>query len=169
MDKVAGIVLAGGKSSRMGTNKALMIFRGKPLVEHMCGLLRQAECADVHIAGEVPGYEGIRDAKCHEGPACVMVDLLHRFNGIYRKILFVPVDMPLIQVKSLRHLLVQDGSVYYRDHPLPACLETGEFASARAVKEVLLLAGGQALDLLPEWEKGMANINTQKEWEEFAS
>ena len=37
--KIAGVVLAGGKSSRMGKNKAMLIYNGKPLLNHMVGIL----------------------------------------------------------------------------------------------------------------------------------
>lgn len=168
MDKVGGIVLAGGKSSRMGTDKALITFRGRALVEHMSELLRQAGCMSVHISGDVPGYNGIPDAVRHDGPARAMVDLLRRFDGIYKRLLFVPVDMPLIEINLLLHLVNQNGNAYYSNYPLPACLKTGEFSSASSVKEILASMGAKALVLPPEWEGGMANINTPKEWDEVA-
>jgi molybdopterin-guanine dinucleotide biosynthesis protein A len=168
-ESTAGIVLAGGKSSRMGRNKALMIYRGRPLAEHMADLLRQAGCAETHISGEIPGYDCIPDAVRHDGPGRAMIDLLRRFQDRHQRLLFVPVDMPLIEVNSLRHLLSQTGSVHYKEHPLPACLMTGDSGSSDSVRDVLALAGARAIDLPPEWENGMANINTQKEWEEVAS
>ena len=54
-NKIAGIVLAGGKSSRMGQNKALLSYRGQPLIEHMQRLIGQAGLQDVYISGDVPG------------------------------------------------------------------------------------------------------------------
>jgi molybdopterin-guanine dinucleotide biosynthesis protein A len=167
-EKTAGVVLAGGKSSRMGRSKALMEYRGYPLVKHMTELLRQAGCGTVHISGDVPGYDGIPDAVRHDGPGRAMIDLLRRFQSDYERLLFVPVDMPLIEINALRHLINQNGSVYYRDHPLPACLTTGDFGFSGSVRGVLASAGAQAANLPPAWEGGMANINTQKQWEELA-
>lgn len=165
----AGIILAGGKSSRMGQNKALMNYRGKSWIDHMEEMLRQAGCADVHISGEIAGYDCIPDAVRHDGPARAMLDLLRYFEKRYERLLFAPVDMPLIQVNSLRHLLSQNGSVYYKEHPLPACIMTGDFGSSCSVREVLVSAGAVNLDIRAEWKEGMANVNTKKEWEDITS
>ena len=166
----AGIVLAGGQSSRMGTSKALLDYHGKPLIEHMINLLRQAGCVDVHISGDVPGYRGIPDAVRHDGPARAMLALLRHFKDHYERLLFVPVDMPLIAVNSLRHLMSQNGSVFYNAYPLPACLNTmGISPSCDSVREVLASAAAKGIDLPQEWAGGMANINTKKEWENIES
>ena len=45
---VGAYVLAGGKSSRMGRDKALLELAGKPLVRHAVTKLRRV-CEDVHI------------------------------------------------------------------------------------------------------------------------
>lgn len=153
----------------MGQNKALLLYQGFPMVEHMTELLCQAGCNDVYISGEVPGYDGIPDAVRHDGPACAMAGLLASSKDRYERILFVPVDMPLIQIKSLQRLLGQNNSVYYQGYNLPACIRTGKFDLSCSVRELLALAGAQALDLPPEEKSGMMNINTKKEWEELAS
>lgn len=39
MTEITGIILAGGRSSRFGTDKALALYRGKPLISHVAGCL----------------------------------------------------------------------------------------------------------------------------------
>ena len=60
MDKVdstlIGLVLAGGRSRRMGQDKALMRYQGKPLFEHAAALLNEAGCKQVLISRNQPGY-----------------------------------------------------------------------------------------------------------------
>ena len=51
--EVSGYVLAGGRSSRMGTDKALLPLAGKPLVQHAVTKLRRV-CEEVHILGSNP-------------------------------------------------------------------------------------------------------------------
>lgn len=52
-EAVGGYVLAGGKSSRMGTEKALLELGGKPLIAHAVAKLR-AVCSNVSILGSNP-------------------------------------------------------------------------------------------------------------------
>ena len=50
---ITGYILAGGRSSRMGTDKALLQLAGKPLISHAVTKLRHI-CADVYILGSNP-------------------------------------------------------------------------------------------------------------------
>lgn len=169
MAKTAGIVLAGGRSARMGTNKALLLYKNIPLVEHMGQLLRQAGLVDVYISGDVPGYDCINDAVRHDGPAQAMHNLLGRFESDYERLLFVPVDMPLIEVQVLNELMGHDGSVYYDGYPLPTCLSTGrETGDYHAVRDLLTAKKARRIDLAPAHKKSMSNINTQQDWEIIA-
>jgi len=53
---VTGIILAGGKSSRMGKDKGLIVFEGKPLVEYQIELLEPL-CDQIIISANQLGYE----------------------------------------------------------------------------------------------------------------
>ncbi len=155
----------------MGSCKALLRYHGVPLVEHMQNLLRQAGLNNVFISGDVPEYDCVHDAVRHDGPAKAMYDLLHRFQRDYQRILFVPVDMPLLQTDTLRDLLAQSGSVYYSDYPLPACLVTGglgEYSDFTSVRDLLMYWMARPVHFTAS-PKNMANINTQQEWKDIAS
>ena len=170
MDNVAGIVLAGGKSSRMGTCKALLGYDGRPLVEHMSQLLQQAGCEHVYISGAVPGYECIPDITPFDGPAQAMAAMLMRFKGVHSRLLFVPVDMPLIHVNVLKNLLSYEKDAFYANHPLPACLATGAIEGGMcSVKDLLLLRRAEGVPLPLKFRRCMSNCNTKEEWEALAS
>lgn len=170
--EIAGVVLAGGRSSRMGTNKALLRYRGRPLVEYMGDLLRQAGCNKIYISGEVNGYDCIPDKSLHDGPSYAMANILKLFDGVYRKVLFVPVDMPLIKVKALQNLLICDKNAYYTGYPLPACLVTGGDSNVNAsssVKELLVYMNAAQIEISETVQTGMVNVNTQEEWKGIIS
>lgn len=167
---IAGVVLAGGRSSRMGVNKALLRYENMPLVEHMVRLLWEAGCRDVFISGEVQGYECIPDITSHAGPAHAMAGLLRKFSGLHDALLFVPVDMPLLAAEDLHELMLHAGSVSYERCPLPALIETGEGTpDCFSVRELLEKAGAIVLPLQEGQEKRMLNVNTPQEWEVIAS
>jgi molybdenum cofactor cytidylyltransferase len=52
--KIAGVILAAGTASRMGTPKQLMMFRGKPLLEHVLDNARRTRLAPLIV---VLGHE----------------------------------------------------------------------------------------------------------------
>ncbi len=164
--RIAGVVLAGGLSRRMGQSKALMAYKGVPLVEHMSGLLRDAGVDDVLISGAVEGYDTIADETPAMGPVGGITSVMVKYPD-YQRYLFVPVDMPLVAVEALRMLAAcQDGG-YFTGYPLPACLVPP--VSARAggsVRNLLAGCGVKALDCPSNLSFGMKNINTPQEWAE---
>jgi CTP:molybdopterin cytidylyltransferase MocA len=60
-----GVVLAGGLSSRMGRDKALLLWQGRPLIERQIAVLHEAGVDSVHISGERPDYQGVADSVAH--------------------------------------------------------------------------------------------------------
>lgn len=71
--RVAGLALAGGRSSRFGSEKALALLEGRPLLQHVCATL-DTVCAVVAVS-----------AKPGSGAAALATDLelpvLHDLEG----------------------------------------------------------------------------------------
>jgi molybdopterin-guanine dinucleotide biosynthesis protein A len=94
---IGGYVLAGGKSSRMGRDKALLELGGKPLIEHAVIKLRRV-CEDVQILSNRTELERFAPlvVDLHEG--CGPMGGLEAALGHSRHTwsLFMPVDMPFL-------------------------------------------------------------------------
>ncbi|MEE1753837.1 nucleotidyltransferase family protein [Streptomyces sp. SP18CS02] len=69
---IAGLLLAAGGGRRLGGRpKALLEHRGRPLVEHAVGVLREAGCEVVHV---VLGAAADRVRETAALPGCVLID-----------------------------------------------------------------------------------------------
>ena len=97
MPQIGGYVLAGGKSSRMGTSKALLQLGGRALVERAVSKLARL-CPDVKILGSDPllaRYASlVPDVHMDCGPLggieAALLDSRHDWN------LILPVDVPFL-------------------------------------------------------------------------
>jgi len=100
---VHGFVLAGGKSSRMGEDKALLQFCGRPMVEIAVEKLR-GFCAEVWIAGNRKDLAGfapvVMESRMGVGPAAGVEAGLGAAGQEWA--MFVPVDVPLVPGELLR-------------------------------------------------------------------
>lgn len=93
----AGFVLAGGLSSRMGADKALIEFRGQPLVAHALAILRGAGL-DATIAGSRSALGAyapvVEDSHPGLGPLGGICSAFASTAASWA--VFVPVDLPLL-------------------------------------------------------------------------
>jgi molybdopterin-guanine dinucleotide biosynthesis protein A len=100
--EVGGYVLAGGKSSRMGGDKALLELAGKPLVQHAVTKLRRV-CAEVHVLGGRVELEEfaplVRDLHAGCGPLGGIEAALEHSRFEWN--LFLPVDVPFLPTAFL--------------------------------------------------------------------
>jgi len=104
-------VLAGGKSSRMGRDKALLELAGRPLIERAVSTLRQV-CSDVFILSGLAALGQfaplVRDAHPECGPlGGVEAALLHS-SGDW--VLIVPVDVPFLTADFLKAWVTDIGA-----------------------------------------------------------
>lgn len=104
---ITGVVLAGGKSERMGEDKGLMPFRGKPLVAYPLQLMEQF-CSEILISAHNQaytsfGYPVVADQVSGLGPMGGLYScMLSSANDLH---LFLSCDMPLISPAIIRLML----------------------------------------------------------------
>ena len=103
---MAGFVLAGGRSRRMGRDKALLSCGQTTLLEHALGVLRTV-CDDVAIAGSRDDLSSfapvIADEFADSGPLSGMHAALKQSQYAWN--LFLAVDLPLIEPAHANMLL----------------------------------------------------------------
>ncbi|MEA9785175.1 molybdenum cofactor guanylyltransferase [Xanthomonas campestris] len=134
-----GVVLAGGRSSRMGQDKALLPWHGRPLLAQMQALLLQAGAQQVLVSGNYPQFAGIADARADLGPLGGLASVIDRVaDGT--TLLVVPVDMPLLSGALLARLLVPPDArcATFEDEMLPMRVQVD--AQLRAILAQLLEA-----------------------------
>lgn len=163
---IAGVILAGGRSSRMGQNKALLDYHGKPLIEHMMDILHRSGIQEVFISGSVDGYECIPDSVPFHGPAFAIRDILRTRPG-YKSYLFLPVDMPRLKPEVLRELMTHKEGGYFIGWPLPVFLSPPlTITETSSVQDFIDAQGLYPIDIPTAFENCFVNTNTPQEWKE---
>lgn len=94
--RLLGAVLAGGQSRRFGSDKALVLVDGKPLLRHALDALSRACSAVVVVGRDWPGLVRVED---HPGPglgplAGLCGALLWAGRHGFAELLCAPCDMP---------------------------------------------------------------------------
>lgn len=147
---VAGIVLAGGRSSRMGRDKALIEFNGTPLLDRSVKLLSGYGVRDVKVSGNYAGYNCIPDPQAHIGPAAALAHILQALHSdsLYDYVLALAVDMPYIDSKILDDLLEHPEGAYFNGKHFPALLPVRQIKSDFKNEAVLALYDSLALKSL---------------------
>lgn len=104
-------ILAGGKSSRMGTDKGLMMFEGEPMIKRIIDRLQQV-VEKVVVISDNPFYkdfdvEVIGDVIRNIGPAGGIYSAMH--HEPERSFFIVSCDMPFITPAAVRYV-ISEGS-----------------------------------------------------------
>lgn len=109
-DDVSAIILGGGKSSRMGRPKALLLFDGEPLIVHIARALESLFSDIVIVAA--PGQELpalpvtlVRDEVAYQGP---VGGIYYGLSAASREIGFVTsCDVPFLSLPLISFLISQ--------------------------------------------------------------
>lgn len=185
-----GLVLAGGRSSRMGTDKAALLHPdGRPLARRTHDLLAEAGCEIIvlslrHDQEIPPGFsmEPVikRDPEGgSEGPLAGMLAAMRAAPDA--DWLVLACDLPRLDVETLRHLIRSRESdeifLSYRSEfdglPEPLCafyaadalpiLEQCQSDGIRCPRKVLIRNDCRLLD--PVTPRALDNANTPDDWQ----
>jgi molybdenum cofactor guanylyltransferase len=109
---ITGIILAGGKSSRMGTDKGFLKLNGKLFIEHSISAL-QSLVSQIMIVSNNADYDifklkRVEDVIENSGPLAGIYSGLHQSKTAYNLVLSC--DIPLIKTEVLEQLIKAQDS-----------------------------------------------------------
>ena len=104
--RFSAAVLAGGKSTRIGADKAGLLFQGMTLASYQAEKFIVLGLKDLMLSGcrqDIPGTQFVPDELPAHGP----LSGIHACLGAaeHDAVLFLSVDVPLVPVETLRALL----------------------------------------------------------------
>ena len=134
--KIVALVLAGGKSSRMGEDKALLHFAGKPLLTRVCEVAETVKLP-VYILTSWPekyqeilpeSYQFLLEKNPGNGPLVALAQGLQMISADW--VLLLGCDLPLLNSEIIHHWMTQLKEVpepvlamvpYYQSSWEPLC------------------------------------------------
>lgn len=179
--QIAGVVLAGGLSTRMGTDKSQLIYQGETLLENAKRTLESSCAGQILVSGgDLPG--AVEDKIPQLGPLGGIYSILslpgiNKFDGF----LFITVDMPNVNASMLDRL-VSLGSettspICFKNCYLPLFLPNSKQVKDQlhlAIKQQQLsvkslFAKTNGAFVTPEDQATLLNVNRMQEWRNFLS
>jgi molybdopterin-guanine dinucleotide biosynthesis protein A len=126
---MTGIILAGGMSSRMGKDKGLVLFKGKPLIEYALSIMKNVS-AEILISTNNPDYDYlkiplVKDTYNNIGPMGGIHSCLLKSKSEWNCILSC--DMPLVKPELFQYLMQFSENAWVvlpttdGIHPEPMC------------------------------------------------
>src|ERR1700756_2456046 len=106
MEDVSAFILAGGKSTRMGTDKAFVLLDGRTLLARMLDLARQVT-SDVHIVGDPVKFAPFAPTIEDIFPGCGPLGGIHaalRSSPTDLNVILA-VDVPFVSLALLDYLI----------------------------------------------------------------
>lgn len=126
---ISAFILAGGKSTRMGSDKGLSLYRNKPFIKHIIDALSTKFKLITIISNTNNynsfGYPVIEDLIKDKGPLAGIYTGLTQSN--LQQNLFVSCDMPLLKENLITHLIekadftVDANIIIHNDKKEPLC------------------------------------------------
>jgi len=171
-----GIVLAGGLSSRMGTDKAKLIRQDKDMLAFSIGQLKSTGITDVIVSGN--GYD-VADDYAQAGPLGGIYSALRKYQP--QSVLVLPVDLPLLSTSLLTELLTKgqlsNKACCFEQHALPMYLPNNAYTelffqkafsnfNGKGPSARSLLKQVPSVQLPLAATQQLMNTNTPQEWQQ---
>jgi molybdopterin-guanine dinucleotide biosynthesis protein A len=184
-----GLILAGGKSSRMGKDKSVIDYHGKPQIEVAFDLLTPF-CTQTFVSTRrdqadhehFKKFPQVHDDPCFEdkGPLAGILSAMKKFPT--SSWLVLACDLPFVTPQTIDHLIKNRDSAriataYKSSHdglpePLCALWESGYYSSilqlfkqgVHCPRKVLIRLHAQILEPLDP--KALDNVNNPEEYQE---
>ncbi len=180
MNNIAGAILAGGKSSRMGKDKAELIINNQSMLETMQQILRECEIENIYISRT----NQIEDIIKNLGPLSGIHAILHQLIKKYEQIIFVPIDMPALKSELIKSLIMAPQNydlVYFAGQRLPLRLACKEEILSQIERQLKIgknhslgffidnIEQKLSLPLKERDKKSFFNINNPDEYKKYCS
>jgi molybdopterin-guanine dinucleotide biosynthesis protein A len=186
MSEITGIILAGGKSQRMGTDKGLLVYKGKPFISHVYDALKpivgdNIVIVSLNAAYDAFGYNRIEDLISDKGPVGGLYTALKQSKTKLNLVLSV--DVPLITSELLEWLVQNHDDAYLmtqvqsneKASPLIAIYDRalqiplGEHLAGNQLKLQGLIENinHQTLEIPSKWSAQVQNINTNEDFQKI--
>lgn len=144
-----GIVLAGGKSKRMGSPKAFLKLHGRPLIQYPLDVLKPF-CSEIFIVTQTPeifrdfDVKILSDTYTEAGPMGGIFTGLQNAENHWSIVL--PCDMPYLRQELIQGLLKQIGAKFSLEAIVPVSLDKN--SSETSVQPLCALYSKNCLPLL---------------------
>lgn len=179
------LILCGGQSRRMGTDKASLQYKGNSLLLHTTHLLKDAGINTVFSVGG--DSHDIQDTKQFQGPGFATINAIqhveHNTSTHFDGVVVLPVDMPLMQPHIIKQLIAcsnkTNESGFFDFHPFPFIIRdpgakipkltpllAGKPPSIRAVLKAI---GGVFFEVPSHSDTLFINVNEPQQWEKITS
>jgi len=175
MNSVLGVILAGGKSSRMGEEKATLLRNNESMLTYTHRILKNTGVDRVTVSGDK--YD-VSDIYPNLGPLSGIFSVLKKYQP--EAMLIVPIDLPFIDEETLKPLMVMGASnqlaCSYDEHSLPLYLPNSGYLDlwltnrlkqnsikGPSFKELFAAIPSHKMKLANH--KALTNCNTPAQWQ----